>query len=367
MDSLTQLVLGSAVSLAVMGRRTAAWKAGLWGAVAGTAPDLDALIDHGDAVLNMVLHRAETHALPLLALASLPLGWAVARLHGETGQWRRWWLAMALVLLTHAGLDAMTVYGTQLWLPFTDRAFGVDSLFIIDPAYTLPLLVGALWAWSGWRGGQRANAVGLLLSSAYLAWSVLAQSLVLMQAQRSLAAAGLPSEQVLVTPAPFSTVLWRVLSVETGAYHEGYYSLFDGGRPIRFASHPRGGDLLQRHGDHPHVQRMLRFSEGFVRLREVDGHLWLTDLRMGQEPAYVFEFQLASAASPEGPPVPAVRVGRRIDVAAGLPWLWARLRGADLPPFSEVVAQGTPSRSPGGPLARPLDTPLPHTTGTRLP
>jgi inner membrane protein len=367
MDSLTQLVLGSAVSLAVMGRRTAAWKAGLWGAVAGTAPDLDALVDHGDAVLNMVLHRAQTHALPLLALASLPLGWAVARLHGESAQWRRWWLAMLLVLTTHAGLDAMTVYGTQLLQPFTDRAFGVDSIFIIDPAYTLPLLVGVLWAWGGWRGGRRANALGLALSTGYLAWSVLAQSAVLAQAQRSLASAGLPGTQVLVTPAPFSTVLWRVLALDGDRYHEGYYSLFDGGRPIRFASHPRGGDLLARHGSHPQVQRMLRFSEGFVRLREVDGQLWLTDLRMGQEPAYVFEFQLAPASPPGGPPVPAVRVGRRVDVASALPWLWARLRGADLPPFSEVVAQATPARSPGGPLARPLDPPIPHTTGPRLP
>jgi inner membrane protein len=339
MDSLTQLALGSAVSLAVMGRRTAAWKAGLWGAVAGTAPDLDALVDHGDAVLNMVLHRAQTHALPLLALASLPLGWAVARLHGEVHQWRRWWLAMALVLLTHAGLDAMTVYGTQLLQPFTDQAFGVDSLFIIDPAYTLPLLVGALWAWGGWRGGQRANALGLLLSSGYLAWSVLAQSLVLAQAERSLAAAGLPSTQVLVTPAPFNTVLWRVLSVERDRYHEGYYSLLDGGRPIRFGSHPRGGDLLERHGDHPHVQRMLRFSEGFVRLQEVDGRLWLTDLRMGQEPGYVFRFDLGPADRAASAPPVAQSLGQRIAVREGLAWLWPRLQGADLPPLDAYLRQ----------------------------
>eukprot|EP01036_Dinobryon_divergens_P060276 gene60276-80389_t len=48
MDSVTQLVLGSAVSIATLGRRTAVWKAALWGGIAGTLPDLDALIDHGD-------------------------------------------------------------------------------------------------------------------------------------------------------------------------------------------------------------------------------------------------------------------------------------------------------------------------------
>jgi hypothetical protein len=32
MDSLSQLVLGASLSVAVMGRRTAVWKAALWGA-----------------------------------------------------------------------------------------------------------------------------------------------------------------------------------------------------------------------------------------------------------------------------------------------------------------------------------------------
>ena len=54
MDSLTQLTLGAAVGVAVMGRRTAVWKAALWGGVCGTLPDLDALLDHGNPVLNMV-------------------------------------------------------------------------------------------------------------------------------------------------------------------------------------------------------------------------------------------------------------------------------------------------------------------------
>ncbi|MEY3520684.1 MAG: hypothetical protein RLZZ177_1399, partial [Pseudomonadota bacterium] len=61
MDSLSQLALGAAVSVAVMGRRTAVWKSALWGAVAGTLPDLDVLIDQGDVIRNMVLHRAESH------------------------------------------------------------------------------------------------------------------------------------------------------------------------------------------------------------------------------------------------------------------------------------------------------------------
>lgn len=63
MDSLSQLVLGASVGVATMGRRTAVWKAVLWGGMAGILPDLDVFIDHGDALRNMVPHRAESHAL----------------------------------------------------------------------------------------------------------------------------------------------------------------------------------------------------------------------------------------------------------------------------------------------------------------
>jgi inner membrane protein len=334
MDSLTQIALGATVSVAVMGRRTAVWKAALWGGVAGTLPDLDVLIDHGDAVLNMVLHRAESHALVYLALLSGPLALLVARIHSEPKVLLHWWLAMALALLTHPLLDALTIYGTQLWLPFTDNAVGVGSVFIIDPAYTLPLLVGLGCALSGRAWGLRANGMALAFSTAYLAWSVLAQAWVGTHAQRSLQAAGLPSQQVLVTPAPFSTLLWRVVAMDGPRYHEGFYALADGGRLIQFDAFDSGQALTQQHAQHPQVQRLARFSDGFYRLQERDGRLWLTDLRMGQEPGYVFHFDIGPPLSAQQPTPPvAIQHSLRTDVPAGLAWLWARMWGADvLPP-----------------------------------
>ncbi len=174
MDSLTQLTLGAAVGVAVMGRRTAVWKAALWGGIAGTLPDLDVFIDHGDAIRNMVQHRAETHAPFWQTLFSLPFAAAVARLHGEWAHWRRWWLALWLAPVTHPLLDALTIYGTQLALPFSDHPFGAGSVAIIDPLYTLPLLLGVGWALAarGSPAGHRANAIGLLLGTLYLGWGL---------------------------------------------------------------------------------------------------------------------------------------------------------------------------------------------------
>ncbi|MFG6430799.1 metal-dependent hydrolase [Roseateles sp. LYH14W] len=334
MDSLSQLALGAAVGVAVMGRRTAVWKAALWGGVAGTLPDLDVLIEHGDPIRNMVLHRAETHALFWLTLFSLPLAAAIARLHGEWPQWRRWWLAMWLALVTHPLLDTMTVYGTQLALPFSDRPFGVGSVFIIDPLYTLPLLAGAGWALAsrGSTRGLKANAAGLLISTAYLAWGLAAQAHVERLARDSLAAQGINAEQVLVTPTAFNSVLWRVVALAGPHYHEGFYSLFDAEPRITFDRFERGAALSDALQDIEGVQRITAFSKGFYKLHADDTRLFVTDLRMGQEPSYIFTFAVAEQGTSARPLTPPEQLGARLDLRRGLPWLWRRLWGEPLPP-----------------------------------
>lgn len=335
MDSLSQMALGAAVGVATLGRRTAPWKAALWGAVAGTLPDLDVFIDHGDPIRNMVLHRAESHALFWLTLVSAPLGAAIARLHGEWGHWRRWWLAVWLALVTHPLLDAMTIYGTQLALPFSDHPFGVGSVFIIDPLYTLPLLCGTVWALrtAGAPRGLRANLLGLLLSTAYLGWGVFAQHQVTQVARASLAAQGIAVDHLLVTPAPFNTVLWRVVAVAADDVHEGYRSVFDAGSTMQFDRFPRGAALADGLASSDGLRRLTAFSKGFFKLELNGDQVRVSDLRMGQEPTYVFTFVVGTRQGGVNVPVDtAVQVSARPDLARGLPWLWRRLWGELLPP-----------------------------------
>lgn len=339
MDSVTQIALGAAVSVAVMGRRTAPWKAAAWGAVAGTLPDLDVLIHHGDPILDMVLHRAETHAPFWLTLFSLPFAVAVARLHGEWPLWRRWWLALWLALVTHPLLDAMTVYGTQIALPFSDHPYGVGSVFIIDPLYTLPLLAGTVWALlRNGRGlaaaglGLRANQLGLMLSSAYLVWSVAAQMHVERIARQALAAQGIQAERLLVTPTAFNTLLWRVVAIEGAHYLEGFHSVLDQGTRLHLDRFERGTRLGAELSSIDGVRRIQDFSHGFWAVWQQGAQLGITDLRMGQEPNYVFRFAVAERHSPWVPLVRAEQAGGRPDVERVLPWLWRRALGEPLPP-----------------------------------
>jgi inner membrane protein len=338
MDTVSQFALGAAVGVAVLGRRTALWKAALAGGVCGTLPDLDVFIDHGDPVSNMTLHRGETHALFWLTLASPLIAGLLARLNRAGGvPWHRWWFMVWLALVTHPLLDAMTVYGTRLGLPFTDFPYAVGSIFIIDPLYTLPLLIGLGLAVGRQRPGF--NTAGLALSSAYLAWSVLAQQYVAAIATQQARAQGIQIERLLVTPAPFTTLLWRIVIVSPdGHYHEGFRALLDDAdTPLAFDRYSRGNDLLAALRSHPPVARMEAFARGFIKLereRESEGseRIVLSDLRMGLEPTYTFAFIVARTQSPTLVPVTPASVGRRPDVPRVLAWMARRMRGEALPP-----------------------------------
>ena len=339
MDSLSQMALGAAVGVAVMGRRTALWKAAAWGAVAGTLPDLDVLIDHGDPIRNMVLHRAATHAPFWLTLFSLPFGLAVAWLSRQCALWRHWVLAMWAALVTHPLLDGMTVYGTQLGLPFTNHPYGVGSVFIIDLLYTVPLLVGVGWA-LGSRGsgrGLQANVVGLLLSTAYLGWSVLAQQQATAVARAALATQGIVAERLLVTPAPLNTLLWRVVAVQGDHFHEGFWSVLDAQPGMHFDRFPRGTALWPAVQGIDGAQRIAAFSHGFWALNvQGEGHnqrLRITDLRMGQEPTYTFRFELAQRQGDAWVALPvAQQLGMRPDIGRAWAWLWRRALGQPVAP-----------------------------------
>ena len=339
MDSVTQVLLGASVGVAVMGRRTALWKSALWGGVAGLLPDLDVLLDHGDPVLNMIRHRAESHALLLLTLFAFPMAWAVSRIHRQPQLYARWWWAIMLALVTHPLLDLMTIYGTQVFQPFTDEAYGLGSIFIVDPVYSLPLLAGVIAALRVKRTGLalRINAWALAFSTAYLAWSAVGQAWVTQHARQSLQAQGLPSQQLLVTPAPFNTVLWRVVALDGERFHEGFYSFLDGDRAVRFVAHDRGGALAAENSQHPQMQRLMRFSDGFFKIERANGRLVVTDLRMGQEPSYVFAFDIGPSLQEGQIPEPAQQQTRRLDVGAGLSWLWQRLLGRDVSPPGSVA------------------------------
>ncbi len=310
MDSLSQLTLGASITVAVMGKRVPRWQAALVGAVVGTLPDLDVFIDHGDAIRNMTLHRTESHALILLTLVAPLLGWLIAGAMRSRQHWRVWTLATWLALVTHPLLDLTTVYGTQLGLPFTDFPYAIGSMYIIDPLYTLPLLLALIVAlWRRDALGLRWNQLGLLVSTLYLGWSMVVQSEATQHIEQDLSRQTVQAQQILVTPTAFNTLVWRTVIMTPDRYGEAYWSLLSPNRPLEIRWQPRHPELFAPFKGQWHAERVAWFSHGFYAMRQQDGRTLIADLRMGEEPNYTFTFNLGSPQAPEVAPQrePSVR------------------------------------------------------------
>jgi len=301
MDSLSQIVLGGAVAAAIApsGHRRAALLAG---AALGTLPDLDSFLIKpfvSDPVMLMTVHRSFSHSLLVLPLVGALIWWLCrwreGRVHAAPV---RWFWAIQLALITHPLLDAFTVYGTQLWWPLTPPPTMWSSVFIIDPLYTLWLLIACVIAWVVPKKpvAQRALLAGLVLSSGYLGWSLLAKSMIDRQAEPQLRAMGLGASPRFSTPMPFTTLLWRVVAMTPSGYVEAERSVFDDG-PLVFRAHPSNTQALAQADalGIPAVRRLMWFNRGFMRARTLDGQLTLSDLRMGLDPDYSFNFTVAQA------------------------------------------------------------------------
>ncbi|MDF3196202.1 metal-dependent hydrolase [Pseudomonas sp. 1928-m] len=300
MDSITQAVLGASIQGALLGR----WqgrKALLYGAMLGTLPDLDVIIDYGDAVADMTYHRGFSHSLFVLTGLALLLTWLTRRFRHNPGySAQRLFITLWLVLITHPLLDSFTSYGTQLLWPLTPIPTAWSSIFIIDPLYTVPLCIAvALGLLYGLRDhGQqnraaKAPALALLVSSLYLGFTLGGKYMAEQRVEAELARQGIEAQQIFSTTTPFNSLLWRVIVLDGEDYHEALVSWFDDAPPT-LARIPRGTHLAAALADSPAHARLAWFTDGVLRYDQLGEQLVVTDIRLGMTGFHPFRFDFAT-------------------------------------------------------------------------
>ena len=338
MDSLTQATLGAAVAHAVW-HRPLGRKALLWGAGLGTLPDLDIVIYPWlDQVQRLYWHRGESHSLWVLPVFVWLAVWLVRRVHPLAGlSWRRAMVGATLIFVTHVAIDVFTVYGTQLLAPVSRHGFGTHNLFIIDPLFTGPLLLGVLTAavLAGGRGA-RFNMAGLILSTLYVGWSFGAQTVADRVFRAELVRQGIVVERGFTSATAFNTVLWRHLAQVEGGLVVGYWSLRDEDRTVHFDFVPQQAELVEPWRETRAFRAVDWFAQGYwVADRTPDGQLRVSDLRFGEirpRPAappeewgriFAWELRGMPGADADLIPLPQDLEGRR----DALQTVWRRLHG----------------------------------------
>ena len=297
MDSLSQIVLGASVAGFIAGKRCTP-KVLLAGAILGTLPDLDVFIEYDDPITNMIKHRGFSHSIFVLIPASVFL--AVLSKRFFAAAWPFWqvFFLISMALVTHPILDSFTSYGTQLFWPIKMQPLAVSSIFIIDPLYTLPLLlflIGALI----WRNkAAKLCGVGLGLSSLYLLWSLFSLGHIKERLEANMPQMSSKEYQIYIAPTAFNTVLWRIVLLNDQEYFEGLASLLDEDPKIDWVSLDRGQWPLATKSKI--IDDFDYFTGGFLRFTQEEDELIATDLRLGMAVHHPFRFVVAKKDAKEG-------------------------------------------------------------------
>lgn len=333
MDTVTQAVLGAAVGQA--GFRKLGRRASAFGVFCGLFPDFDIVLGGGDPWRGLVTHRGSSHSLLVLPLLAVPIGWLGWRVLGRRGSPKTWIHLAFWGLITHPLLDAFTTYGTQLLAPISRARFAWDGVAILDPIYTVPLLISAVlglreatddaratrWA----RGALAWGLAYLLLGVATTGWA---------KATFASQLAGVGFEPVrLRCPVPVFNPFLRhgvaedaqgrvavgtVLPWDADATTPLVLDSADGPR-VQAALSSERGDLLQW------------FADGYVTVvEEDDGTLVFRDHRYGllSQPAYTFfKSRLPADAEPQD-----LRRGHRpaerdLDMVGEFTYAWGLVLG----------------------------------------
>ncbi|GAB5558496.1 MAG: metal-dependent hydrolase [Synoicihabitans sp.] len=340
MDSITQAALGSAVGYACWSRPLGR-KALAYGFALGTLPDLD-IVAYPllDEVQRLYWHRGESHSIWFMIFGSWLTAWLLRRLPLTRNLSAKQALGgVFAIYVTHVLIDVFTVYGTQLLAPFSRHGFGTDNLFIIDPLFTGPLLLGILGALVlrsiSWR--TRCNKLGLALATLYVGWSFVSQAVATRQFEQALADQGIQAKRSLTSASAFNTVLWRhLVETETG-FLIGYWSWCDADdAAITFAPLARDADAVQAVTEARSFGVVDWFSQGWWAVIEADSDkATVVDLRFGEIPSaagqplkdrgwsFAWEFDLTA-----GVDAPLVQKPRGVDdLGATMDLLWRRIQG----------------------------------------
>ncbi|MFM7054209.1 MAG: metal-dependent hydrolase, partial [Bacteroidota bacterium] len=284
MDTLTHIVVGAAVGELILGKRVGK-KAMLWGAIAGNAPDVDALMNFFvSEVDSLVLHRGITHSIFVSALVGPLLGWFLSRYHGRSNL-LGWILLFTVNLWVHEFLDTCTMYGTGLLMPFSDERFAFNNIFVVDPIYTTPLIVSVAWLLlvkSDHSHRFKLNLAGLAISSFYMVLTFINHGEAALALDKTLEMRNINSSNTSTAPTLFNSFLWNVTAQTDSGYWTGYYSVFDDAETVELYFLPKYAESEEKFDNDETVNKLRRFSKDFGIIRETPSGSYFHDLRFGQ-------------------------------------------------------------------------------------
>lgn len=261
MDPITHTMAGAVMARCGLDRGGRLPLAGATLMLAANAPDIDIFVMFAGNYAGLAFRRGWTHgplALVVLpfALTGLMLAWdRLVRRRRDPSlvplEPRATLVIAVIGALSHPMLDWLNTYGIRLLMPFSDRWFYGDALFIIDPWLWL-LLALALAPWRRTRRRVRAfSALALLYVGSMVAASMVAEQF----ARLATEAEGVKDvEEIMYQPLPAQPFRGALIVATAESYVPGEFRWLAVGRDrVRFSADP----IPRGDWEAPEVQRAL--------------------------------------------------------------------------------------------------------------
>lgn len=273
MDLVTQGLLGAVVGQVgfykTLGKRSI-----LWGGIIGLLPDIDVIITKFSTnILSMeIIHRGITHSIFFAALLALPLGFLIHKLEMITSpptkyfipkdRIKTWAFLCYWSLITHPLLDLFTSFGTQLLSPFTNHRFALHAIPIIDPVYSIPLVLSIIAGLIFPKKNFIISSFSLFMTSAYLLLGIIQHDKALAIAQDFCAKNNLQCSRIEAFPL-IPTIFAQRLWVETNSaiYVTEYSTWSNKIKPWIHQSKIKIPDDIQKH---PSFKTYNWFTRGVI-------------------------------------------------------------------------------------------------------
>jgi inner membrane protein len=283
MDSITQIVLGAAVGEAVAGKEIGN-KAAFWGAVAGTIPDLDVLfMGLFNPIDASLFHRGFSHSLLFACISGPLIGILIHRISKRKIKLKSWILLFFLGILTHPILDMFTTYGTSFLWPLKER-IAFNSVFVIDPLYTIPFLICLILALRLPKTDKKRfqiNLAGIVYSTIYLLLGVVLKLSILIFDNK--VDKNIVSERTSVSPMPLTIFYWMKINEDRDNFYISHTSIFHPEINSFSEKIPKNHHLLKnvKFVNPSDVKKIDFFSKGYFTVEKSSSSLQIYDLRFG--------------------------------------------------------------------------------------
>ncbi len=222
MDPITQGALGASLPQSLSNKKNV-FIVGILGFLSGMAPDLDTLIRSStDPLLFLEFHRQFTHSLIFIPIGGLICTSLLYILFSKRAKltFTQTYLYCTLGYATHGLLDTCTSYGTQLLWPFTNHRYSWDTVSIIDPILTIPLL--ALIIIAAIKKNPKFALAGFLWLLTYQVFGLYQNHRVSEIGWQLAEERGHQPIRLAAKPTIGNLILWKVIyETEEGFYTDG--------------------------------------------------------------------------------------------------------------------------------------------------